>query len=367
MDPTLKTVLDLSGDPTIAVRDQFIIYMNAAARAEFPGLSAPLSADAILNDTFIRAEGDALSGVLIFREQAYHVMGLRCGGDFFYTLRAEQPQARGLPSEGLIAGLLSELSIDRICIDRLAGYLNSDGPREVKAELAAEKCLTALRHSSFRMLRQVTNLNLVSQLREHSVVLSRHRINLVSLCRDLAESAARMRDGEKCAPVTFSTALRELNCEGDEALLSRMLLNLISNAMEHCGPDREIHLRLSETGRIAAILLEDNGPGIRPEFLPNIFSLYQLTADEASMELAASAGLGLSVAEGIARLHGGALMVENRPGAGVRVSVQLPLTRGVDPISIDHPHIPLLESMPDIFLSELSKVLDERWYEPERP
>ena len=70
--------------------------------------------------------------------------------------------------------------------------------------------------------------------------------------------------------------------------------------------------------------MEDDGPGIKPEALPHIFErFYQ--GDRSHH--AGGAGLGLSLVQRIARLHGGEVEVESVPGKGSCFTIALPLAQ----------------------------------------
>ena len=82
----------------------------------------------------------------------------------------------------------------------------------------------------------------------------------------------------------------------------------------------EVAVRAGPDGSEVAIEVGDSGPGIPPDKLEAVFEPYYTTKPEGS-------GLGLWIARQITSAHGGALEVENRPGAGARFSLRLPLPR----------------------------------------
>ena len=70
--------------------------------------------------------------------------------------------------------------------------------------------------------------------------------------------------------------------------------------------------------------MEDDGPGIEPDALPHIFErFYQ--GDRSRN--AGGAGLGLSLVQLIAKLHGGKVEAESTPGVGSRFTIILPLAQ----------------------------------------
>ena len=80
------------------------------------------------------------------------------------------------------------------------------------------------------------------------------------------------------------------------------------------------HIRIAarsdgETGRLS---VEDDGPGIEPETLPHIFERFYQGDRSRS---AGGAGLGLSLVQLIAKLHGGSVKAESAPGVGSRFTI----------------------------------------------
>ena len=65
--------------------------------------------------------------------------------------------------------------------------------------------------------------------------------------------------------------------------------------------------------------MEDNGPGIPPDLLPDIFEAFVTTRLDAR-----GTGLGLTIAAGIVDQHGGTIAASNRTGGGARLEVTLP-------------------------------------------
>jgi signal transduction histidine kinase len=110
--------------------------------------------------------------------------------------------------------------------------------------------------------------------------------------------------------------------------LKQVLLSLVQNASEAqdggggVGTDnaREpVEIRLADAGDEVTIEVVDRGPGIPDEILGRVFDPFFTTKEQAS-----GTGLGLYVAEGVVRRHGGSLSARNRedgPGALFRIVV----------------------------------------------
>jgi signal transduction histidine kinase len=111
----------------------------------------------------------------------------------------------------------------------------------------------------------------------------------------------------------------------DRRLIGRALTNIIENAL-HAMSGRgtlrvSVRLERDTSGTAAAIGLRvaDDGAGMDAEALGRIFEPYFSTK-------ATGTGLGLTIAKRNVELHGGAIVVESRPGAGTTVTMKLPLS-----------------------------------------
>jgi signal transduction histidine kinase len=81
-----------------------------------------------------------------------------------------------------------------------------------------------------------------------------------------------------------------------------------------------LRTRLHEEGTEVEIQVRDDGTGISPDILPQIFEPF-LTTKEGGH----SVGLGLAISHGIVERHGGRIEVESEPGKGTTFTVRLPL------------------------------------------
>lgn len=136
--------------------------------------------------------------------------------------------------------------------------------------------------------------------------------------------------------------------EADTTQLGHLLLNLALNAAEAIGPrGGAIVLSLGQRRCTAAELqapwndpvpegdcvflaIKDDGCGIAKEHLPRIFDPFYSTKFLGR-------GLGLAAALGIARSHGGAIVVESAPNVGSTFTLWLPAARGVSPVLAEPP------------------------------
>jgi two-component system OmpR family sensor kinase len=105
--------------------------------------------------------------------------------------------------------------------------------------------------------------------------------------------------------------------------LVRMFRNLLENAVRHSPDGGAIDVRSSREGDAIVVAVSDQGSGVAPEDREEIFSPFFRRASKPSGT--AGAGLGLTIARDVARLHGGELTLAEAPGArGATFLVRLP-------------------------------------------
>lgn len=138
---------------------------------------------------------------------------------------------------------------------------------------------------------------------------------VTSVCTDMALIR------EKGISLRFD-AENDVTFYGNRELLSRLLINLISNAYRYGREDGHIFVRLWLGNGKLCLSVADDGIGIDREEQQKIFRrFYQADNSRSGIGL----GLGLSMAQEIARFHGGEVIVESTPGKGSVFTLTLPM------------------------------------------
>lgn len=117
--------------------------------------------------------------------------------------------------------------------------------------------------------------------------------------------------------------IRDVAYRGDEIFLRQLFLIFLDNALKYSPPRSVITVRLEKRNGDLKAAFSDEGPGIAPEHLPHIFKRFFRVpgggADESH-----SGGLGLAIAEAIARSQGGTIECQSKAGQGSTFTVTLP-------------------------------------------
>lgn len=179
--------------------------------------------------------------------------------------------------------------------------------------------LAALRHNQFKVLRVVENMKTLAALELKTMQLRKETVDLAQLCTDLADSCRVLVPD---IPVKVQPVYDRFICSCDSGLIERLLLNLLANSFLHCKAGEEIRIHLSRTEKTLQIILSDNGTGIPRENMETLFSDFLRDSDFS--DFTRGAGLGLSVAEAIARAHGGSLAITGETGHGTKAVFSLP-------------------------------------------
>jgi len=148
----------------------------------------------------------------------------------------------------------------------------------------------------------------------------REHCDLAALLRDTAD---QLRPLATARQLTLETDLQSAACLGDPSALAILATNLVANALQHHDrPGGTVRVSCcTEDGR-ATFTVTDDGPGIPPKHLPNIFSRFY-RADQARTGGSGHSGLGLAIARSVAANHGGTITAENLPVRGARFTVTL--------------------------------------------
>jgi signal transduction histidine kinase len=166
---------------------------------------------------------------------------------------------------------------------------------------------------------------LVSMLDELSVyasgarrALNRQPVRLDELVSQVAAQEERIARDHGIR--VDSSVLGEATVFADAYYVRQVFENLIRNAREAMQDQAgaRIDIRVAAAGGTAEVRVTDNGPGITPEHLDQIFQPFVSTKGKGM-------GLGLAICREIVEGHGGRLDVESTPGAGSTFIVRLPL------------------------------------------
>lgn len=110
---------------------------------------------------------------------------------------------------------------------------------------------------------------------------------------------------------------------GDPDRLHQVLVNLITNAYKHAGPDAEVTVTVRHNLDRVVIDVADNGCGMEPKDAEHIFERFY-RADSSRNRATGGSGLGLAITKSLVEAHGGTVSVTTAPGEGSTFTISIP-------------------------------------------
>jgi len=194
----------------------------------------------------------------------------------------------------------------------------SDLLREGEASESRTRQLNMLHQQARRATEIVQNLMYFSRPPAPGKIM----LNLIELMdRTLHLHAYSLRRSN--ITVDFLTEEGLPQVTGDPHQLMQVFLNLMLNAEQAIREAREkgtLRIRLRKTDGHIQVVFEDDGPGIAPEILPNIFDPFYTTKRPGR-----GTGLGLSICKAVLKEHAGNIEAASAPGGGAVFTVSLPI------------------------------------------
>nr|WP_220462672.1 ATP-binding protein [Pseudomonas putida] len=168
-----------------------------------------------------------------------------------------------------------------------------------------------------RLRQNITQMDdMIGQVLDYLRAGEQQNLQQVDVDRLVARLCADLASADEPLPVQGKGGSLRV----DALLLQRCLQNLLVNALRYA---REVSVTLERAGTGVHIHVDDRGPGVSPGLLATITDPF-VRGEGSRNHGSGGYGLGLSIAQRIAASHGGELMLTNREGGGLRVSILLP-------------------------------------------
>jgi two-component system phosphate regulon sensor histidine kinase PhoR len=134
----------------------------------------------------------------------------------------------------------------------------------------------------------------------------------------------RLSAEEKGLSLTCEIAEGLPSFSGDRGGMEAVFVNLISNSIKYTPKGGNVNMSLSKAGRDIRFKVVDNGIGIPPEGIDQIFEKFYRIKTQETKTISGS-GLGLSIVKGIVDAHNGSIRAESQAGKGATFTVSLPV------------------------------------------
>ncbi|MEO8882393.1 MAG: sensor histidine kinase [Devosia sp.] len=202
-----------------------------------------------------------------------------------------------------------------------------------KTEDSRRRLLEVIEHDVKRLDRLISDISDASRL---DAELQRQEASTVDLPKQLealVTAANELRTDDVNVTLSFEGGnLSVFKVPGHDSRIGQVVSNLIDNARSFSPPGGNVRVTCRRMKNEVEIVVDDDGPGIRPEALDKIFERFY--TDRPHQGFGQNSGLGLSISKQIVEAHGGSIRVENRTSVaaagqatrvlGARFVVRLP-------------------------------------------
>jgi len=207
--------------------------------------------------------------------------------------------------------LRTPLTVIRVSVDDLERH-----PKDPVADVGT--ALTDIREEVDHMTAMVEDLLLLARSDSGAMELERVPVDLGDIASSGASALTRVAADRGVGLVVDPVPAEVV---GDPARLRQLVGILVDNALRHAPGGSQVGVRVRAEAGNAILVVEDEGPGIRPEDLPRVFDRFYRAAGAPG----GGTGLGLAIAAWIVERHGGRIAAANHEPHGARFTVQLPL------------------------------------------
>ncbi len=200
-----------------------------------------------------------------------------------------------------------------------------------KTDDSRARLLNIIQHDVKRLDRLISDISDASRLDAELQRQEAAPVDFAKLLNTLVAVANEVKrdDGVNVTLRFEGGSGRAFLAPGHDSRLGQIVDNLIENARSFSPPDGTVRVTCRRLKSHIEILVDDDGPGVRPDAVEKIFERFY--TDRPHQGFGQNSGLGLSISKQIVEAHGGTIRVENRLGAagtakvlGARFIVRLP-------------------------------------------
>ncbi len=190
-------------------------------------------------------------------------------------------------------------------------------------------CMEKINGASKLLLSLINEVLDMSKIESGRLILSEDEFNVGELLQDLVVMMQpEIKNKEQTLNIHVKN-LRHENVKGDTQRIKQVLMNILSNAIKYTPENGRITIEIYEKDPHNGIgnyqfVFEDNGRGMKPEFLDKIFEPFERASDDEIKRIQGT-GLGMSISHKIIQMIGGDIKVESEYGKGSRFTIDMPL------------------------------------------
>ncbi len=184
----------------------------------------------------------------------------------------------------------------------------------------AKESVESIKRQADKMTKLISELLTISRMDRSTIALNFEKIDLSELLSFVCDEQEEIRQENITLIRNISP---DISAYGDRVLLTRLFINLISNAYQYGKENGTIKVTLSESGENVTFSVDDDGIGIEADQLDKIWERFY-RADPSRNTESGSMGLGLSMVKWITKAHSGDIKVKSEIGHGTTFTFTMP-------------------------------------------
>lgn len=206
----------------------------------------------------------------------------------------------------------------------ILGYIETLQDMSGDADPIEQRFLSIMDREARRMQQLVSDLLSVSRVEADRF---RRPTLLLDLRSILSSTINQLKDSAEARPEDIRPAISDepLYLLGDQAQLSQLIHNVITNAMKYGRAGTAIDVTLRRDANRAVLTIKDRGEGIAADHIPRLTERFY-RVDDARSRSVGGTGLGLAIVKHITERHQGLLSIDSQIGEGTMVTLSFPLS-----------------------------------------
>lgn len=302
-------VLSVIGEAVIVARGSSVVFSNAPAEALLGGSCIGRKLPTLLGAEISGMQANEFSATAVVNGKNCIIRSSRKGGEQIFVIK-EADLGSATVNDAFLYAIRESLMIMSMSAARCRTLAEKkENPDLLDMANSMSKNISSA-------ARLVANISVVRGLKSGTLTFSPKTVDAGKL---FAEYTAIISSLLPDVKINYEAA-DGIHVKLDPDLVKHVFTNLISNAVIH-GKSKNITVRVIDGSESIMLAVDDDGCGIESDQLYNIFERYRGVIELNN--ISRGAGLGLSVVMGIARLHGGTVMLESRAGRGTAVRVSM--------------------------------------------
>ena len=248
-----------------------------------------------------------------------------------FNLMAKQLEAstnRRLKDEANRRELLAGISHDlRTPLTTISGYLDGIESGVASTPEMRERYFNTIKYNTASMKHIIEQLFLFSKLDMDEFLFTPQRFNIMRAISDMTEELTE-EYAKRGLGITIAEGPKNVFIHADVAHLRRVVINILENSTKYKEKKTgQLEISASLENNFVRLTFADNGPGVDPDVLSNIFNVfYRTDPSRHSSDLrSAGSGLGLAISAKIIERSGGTIHAELADSGGLAVIIRLPI------------------------------------------